>query len=126
VTDAWVPLHFLDEPIDVRFATPPPLSRKPDAPQAFIWRGETFDVAELLAQWTDYRRRGRYENNMQPAHAQVAVRRGSWGVGRFCFRLRVRGGRVFDIYYDRAPEDAGDRAGHWFVYREMGRADATE
>jgi hypothetical protein len=125
VTDAWVPLHFLDEPIEVHFDTPPLLTRKPDAPQAFVWRGESHGVVEVLANWSDYRRRGRAERNMQPAHAQVAVRRGSWGVGRFYFRLRVQGGRVFDIYYDRAPEEAGDRAGHWFVYRELGPASST-
>ena len=124
VTDAWVPFHFLDEPIEVHFDTPPLLTRKPDAPQAFVWREERFAVDDILATWSDYRRRGRSERNMQPAHAQVAVRRGSWGVGRFYFRLRVQGGRVFDIYYDRAPEDAGDRVGHWFVYRELGPANA--
>jgi hypothetical protein len=31
----------------------------------------------------------------------------------------MKGGRVFDIYYDRAPEAAGDRAGHWYLFREM-------
>jgi hypothetical protein len=59
------------------------------------------------------------EKNMQPAHAQAAARRGSWGVGRFHFRVRTQDSRFFDLYYDRAPEDAGDRAGHWVLFREM-------
>jgi hypothetical protein len=124
VNEAWTPLRFLDEPIEVHFDAPQRLSRRPEAPQAFEWRGERFNVTELLAEWTDYRRRGRYENNMQPAHARVAAQRGSWGVGRFYFRVRVTGGRVFDIYFDRAPEDAGDRQGHWLIYREMEQADS--
>ncbi len=50
-----------------------------------------------------------------------ARRRGSWGVGRFYFRLETEGGRVFDLYYDRAPKDAGDRRGQWVLWRELER-----
>ena len=57
--------------------------------------------------------------NMQPAHAAVAASRGSLGVGRFYFRVRVDSGRVFDIYYDREIRDVDDRLGHWFLYREL-------
>ncbi len=56
--------------------------------------------------------------NMQPAHLATAARRGSWGVGRLYFRLRTDRG-VFDLYYDRAPEAAGDRAGHWYLWRQV-------
>ena len=57
--------------------------------------------------------------NMQEAHLREASRRGSWGVGRFYFRVRTENGRIFDIYYDRAPEEAADRKGHWFIWREL-------
>jgi hypothetical protein len=57
--------------------------------------------------------------NMQPAHAAAAERRGSWGVGRDYYRVRTAGGRLFDIYFDRAPKDAGHRKGAWFLYREL-------
>jgi len=57
--------------------------------------------------------------NMQPAHAAVAAERGSLGVGRFYFRVRVDTGQVFDLYYDRAIKDVDDRLGHWFLYREL-------
>jgi hypothetical protein len=56
---------------------------------------------------------------MAPAHAATAARRGSWGVGRFYFRVRTDREEVFDLYYDREPESAGDRAGHWFLWREV-------
>ncbi|OGO10520.1 MAG: hypothetical protein A2Y93_13565 [Chloroflexi bacterium RBG_13_68_17] len=114
----WVPANFIDEPIEAEFDRPPMLSRKPGAPNGFVWRGERFRVEQTLASWFDYARKGRSAKNMQPAHARVAAQRGSWGVGRFYFRVRA-GGRVFDLYYDRAPEGAGDRQGHWFLYREM-------
>jgi hypothetical protein len=56
---------------------------------------------------------------MQPHNLRLAKKRGSWGVGRFYFRVQVQEGRVFDLYYDRAPDDASDRLGHWFLLREM-------
>ena len=72
-----------------------------------------------LSEWTDFTRRGRMARNMQPAHAEVAARRGSLGVGRFYYRVRVEEGKVFDLYYDRAVKNVDDRLGHWFLYREI-------
>jgi hypothetical protein len=113
------PLRFIGEAVEVRFASPPARKKTPPCPDGFVWQGEHFDVEEKLAEWADFSRRGRAALNMQPAHAAVAGRRGSWGVGRFYFRVRVQGGRVFDLYYDRAPKDAGDRLGGWVLYREL-------
>jgi NADH:ubiquinone oxidoreductase subunit len=59
---------------------------------------------------------------MRPEHAAVAAGRGSLGVGRFFFRVRVQSGQVFDIYYDRAIKSADDRKGHWVIYRELEEA----
>jgi hypothetical protein len=55
---------------------------------------------------------------MRPSHADRAAARGSWGVGRFHFRVRVEDGHVYQLYYDRAPGDADDRKGKWFLYCE--------
>ena len=33
--------------------------------------------------------------------------------------IRVEGGRVFDLYYDRAPKGAGRGKGAWFLWREV-------
>jgi len=115
----WVPRRFIDEEIEVRFDRPPLLTKKPSAPNGFTWDGEFFQVSEVLSSWFDYRRRGRMAKNMQPSHMREAIRRGSWGVGRFCFRVQTTEGRVFDLYYDRAPTEAADRGGHWFLWREM-------
>jgi hypothetical protein len=113
------PVQFIVEPIEVDFSTPPLLEKTPGCPDAFTWRSENFQIKEKLNEWQDYRRRGRMARNMAPEHAAAAERRGSWGVGQFYFRVLTSGGRVFDIYYDRAPRDASDRKGSWFLYREL-------
>jgi hypothetical protein len=119
MTPEWVPCRFIDEEIEVHFKRSPLLTKKPNAPDGFTWGGVSFQVIEVLSSWFDYRRRGRMAKNMKPAHLREATRRGSWGVGRFYFRVKTSDGRVFDLYYDRAPKDAADRAGHWFLWREM-------
>ncbi len=57
--------------------------------------------------------------NMRPEHARTAERRGSWGVGRDYYRVRTETGRLFDLYYDRAPKDARRRKGAWYLFREL-------
>jgi hypothetical protein len=120
------PLMFIDEPIEVIFHRPPMLAKSPPCPDAFIWQGETYEVVEMLEMWQNFQRRGKMARNMQPEHAQAASRRGSWGVGRFFFAVRVQGGRIFEIYYDRTPEAAGDRMGHWVLRGERRLPGATE
>jgi len=114
-----VPLHFIDARVEVRFTLPPALEKTPHCPDGFVWEGRPYAVAEKLAEWTDFTRRGRMARNMQPQHAAVASGRGSLGVGRFFFRVRTDTGRVFDLYYDRAIKDAGNRKGAWYLYREL-------
>lgn len=113
-----VPCHFIGEPIDVFFTRQPLREKTPPCPSGFIWRGETFDITEELATWSDFHRRGRMARNMSPAHAERASQRGSWGVGRFYFRVRVEGGRIFELYYDRAPSAVEDRKGVWYLFGE--------
>ena len=124
-------IHFIGEEIEVHFDMPPVRQKTPPCPDDFKWQGYTYRVTEKLAEWSDFSRRGRMARNMQPAHAAVAAKRGSLGVGRFYFRVRAQIGlpdsstvgqaesQVFDIYYDRAIKDVDDRLGHWFLYREM-------
>jgi len=114
-----IPVRFIDEAIEVHFTQPPVLEKKPGCPDGFTWQGKSYRVTELLDEWTDFTRRGKYARNMAPGHAETASRRGSWGVGRFFFRVRTEGGRIFDLYYDRAPQDSSRRKGAWFLFREM-------
>lgn len=113
------PLHFIGQQVQVQFDKDPTLSKKPGPPDRFIWDGQTFQVEALLSQWQDFGRRGRMARNMRPENAAKARRRGSWGVGRFYFRLQTTDGRIFDLYYDRAPKNAADRLGCWFLDREL-------
>lgn len=115
--------RFIGEEIEVGFDRPPLLEKKPGCPDRFTWQEETFEIVEMIKEWHNYRRRGRMAQNMQPAHASIAEQRGSWGVGRDYFRIRTAGGRIFELYYDRAPKDAHRRKGAWFLYREIGIGD---
>jgi hypothetical protein len=113
------PLRFIGAPIEAVFDEPPALEKSPGCPDGFVWRGETFRVVELLGEWCDFTRRGRMARNMRASHLAVAANRGSLGVGRFTFRVRTDAGRVFDLYYDRAPKSVDDRRGSWTLYREL-------
>lgn len=119
-----LPMHFIDAAVSVTYESPPLILKKPRCPDALTWEGSTFRVKAILAEWCDYQRRGRMARNMQPAHAQTASLRGSWGVGRFYFRVETDCGRIFDLYYDRAPKDACDREGQWFLLGERGNTAA--
>jgi len=112
---------FIDEDIEALFDRPPLREKRPGCPDGFVWRGNTYRIAELLSERHDYHRRGRMAHNMRPAHLRAAVKRGSWGVGRDLFCVRTDGeGCIFELYYDRSPR-AGGRKGSWVLFRELPR-----
>lgn len=111
-------MQFIDQIVEAIFDTPPTREKTPTCPDGFIWNGKTFRVEEMLSEWRSFERRGRMKNNMAPGHAARASIVGSWGVGRFCYRVRVSGGRIFDLYYDRAPEGSDKRKGKWVLVAE--------
>jgi hypothetical protein len=115
----YQPIHFLDQPIEPVFDTPPAREKSPDCPSGFVWEEKTYRVVEMISSWSDFTRRGKMARNMRPAHAAVAANRGSLNVGRFYFRVRTDTDQIFDIYYDRAMKNVDDRKGQWFLYREM-------
>lgn len=112
------PFSLIDEPVEVSYDQPPLLEKTPTCPSAFTWRGRQYCVQTVLAEWSDFQRRGRMARNMQPNHARHARLSGSWGVGRYYFRLLVEGGRIFEIYFDRAPRDSSNRKGNWYLLGE--------
>ncbi len=111
--------HFIAEPIEVQFDAAPLFEKQPGCPACFVWREQTYTIVELLEEWRDYRRKGRMASNMRPAHAEAAAARGSWGVGRIYFRVRVATDQIFELYYDRAPSSSKDGKGTWQLYREL-------
>jgi hypothetical protein len=112
-------LHFIGEEIEIHFNIPPVRQKTPPCPDGFTWQERTYRVIGKISEWHDFIRRGRMARNMRPEHAAIAVVRGSLGVGRFYFRVKVDTGQVFDLYYDRKIKDVDDRLGHWFLYREV-------
>ena len=112
-------LRFIGQEIQVQFDRAPTLTKKPGCPDRFVWGERTYRIVEQVSEWHDNSRRGRMAGNMRPERVARASERGSWGVGRAYFRVRTDDGRIFDLYYDRAPKNAFDRAGAWFLYREM-------
>jgi hypothetical protein len=111
-------LQFIDQPIEVRFDMSPLYAKSPPCPQGFFWQEKWYVITREVSAWSDFERRGRMGKNMQPTHATRAARAGSWGVGRFYYRVETDEGRVFDIYFDRAPHDVDDRKGNWFLLGE--------
>jgi hypothetical protein len=110
---------FINEAIDVHFDQEPLLEKRPGCPNGFTWRGNKYLIIEVINEWHDYHRRGRMARNMQPKHATLAEKRGSWGVGQDYYRVKIMTGEIFDIYFDRAPKDINSRKGSWFIYREL-------
>ena len=112
-------LHFLDQPIEVSFDSPPAYEKSPPCPDGFAWEQRKYRVIEKISEWSDFTRRGRAARNMRPSHAEAAASRGSLNVGRFFFRVRVDTGQLFELYYDRAMKNIDQRKGEWFIYREI-------
>jgi len=121
----FAPIHFIGEEIQARFSQSPLRQKTPSCPDGFIWEDRLYQVTGKLSEWADFTRRGRMARNMRPAHLSVAVERGSLGVGRFYFRVRVDSGQFFDLYYDREIRDVDDRLGHWFLYCELEPKDSS-
>jgi len=119
MAEDFVPMRFIGDEISVHHQIVPALRKKPTCPDGFQWGEESFTVAAMLSSWFDYTRRGRMARNMRSEHLERASRRGSWGVGRFYFRVKTECGRYFDLYYDRAPVDSDNRRGRWMLYREL-------
>lgn len=113
-----VPFRFIGEAIKVFFDQPQVLEKKPGCPSAFQWRDKTYHIVRLMAEWQDFRRRGKMARNMQPEHAERAASRGSRGVGRYYFRVVSADDRIFELYYDRAPSSVDDQKGNWFLLGE--------
>lgn len=120
------PIRSINERIEVFYDQPPVLEKKPGCPDGFKWQDQVYQITDRIAEWHDYQRRGRMARNMSPSHASAAGQRGSWGVGQDYYRVLTDTGQVFDIYYDRAPQDADRRKGEWFIYRELSIEDIAD
>lgn len=80
------PAGFIGEPIEVEYDTLQVKEKTPECPNRFLWRGERFEIRQLLEEWSDFSRRGRMARNMQPQHATRASRVGSLGGWKVLFQ----------------------------------------
>jgi hypothetical protein len=115
----FIATQFLDRAIEARFDTSSICQKSPLCPDGFSWEERTYHVAEKLAEWTDFSRRGRMARTLCPTYAEVAAERGPLGAGRFYFRVRTNTEEVFDLYYDRQIKSVDNRLGPWFLYYEL-------
>ena len=113
------PVSFISESIEVEFDKEPLYEKKPPCPDGFFWQGNHFRIVELISEWKDFNRRGRFAHNMRLVNIKKTLRRGSIGVGRFYFQVRTDGGRFFLLYYDRSVKSADDRKGVWTLSQEL-------
>jgi hypothetical protein len=110
---------YIGEMITVGYDQPPLLVKKPDCPNMFIWQGKSFRVTEVISEWHDFSRKGKYTRNMKDAHLERANIKGSLGVGRFYFRVRSDENRIFEIYYDRSIKNTFETSGFWVLFQEL-------
>lgn len=76
---------------------------EPGLPAGFDWRGQSFEVLEVIRRWKDSSREG-----------GRAV--GSLYLRRHCFLLRMSDGRHWSVYFLRQTPKAGDAKARWFLY----------
>jgi len=107
--------QFISEKIEVEFDKEFVLEKKPPCPISYKWRGEIFCVNELISSWFDYERKGTKAKNMRITHLVRARKKGSWGVGRFYFKVKDEFGKIVVIYYDRSPKNVFDKKGRWIL-----------
>ena len=111
---------FVAEEIEVIFIDGFHLEKKPPCPDAIIWRGDEIRIVELMSSWSDFNRKGTSTKNMREKHLSRAKTKGSWGVGKFYFKVKDYLGRILTLYYDRSPRNAFDRKGKWFLFTIAG------
>jgi len=109
---------YIGEEIFAGYTKPQRVIKTPACPDFIEWNDKTYKIETLLSEWKDFSRKGRFNRNMSLAHKKHALISGSWGVGRFNFRVETASGRIFDIYYDREPGGGSNRKGNWVLFRE--------
>jgi len=110
---------YIGEMIAVGYDNPPLFMKKPDCPNTFFWNGSTYHIIEVISEWHDFSRKGKYSRNMKDAHLERANIKGSLGVGRFYFRVRTNENRLFEIYYDRGIKNTFETGGTWVLLQEL-------
>ena len=93
--------------------------KDPACPDFFMQDQQIYVVKQVLSEWRDYQRKGNKTHNMRESHLQRAHLKGSWGTGRYYFRVETECGHTFEIYYDRTPSSRQNKFGHWVLFKEI-------
>ncbi len=98
--------EFISEPIDPD--GPPPTGRgpaigEPHLPGAFVWRGQSYRVGELIASWKQSSREG------GRAGGEAYLR-------RHVYKLLMDDGATWTLYFTRQAPSSGRRSARWFLY----------
>jgi hypothetical protein len=107
---------FVGEEIRVDFENDFILEKKPPCPDSFTWRGATYGVEALVSSWFDHERKGKLARNMRDTHLKRARNKGSWGSGRYYFKILDDKNRIAVLYYDRTPRDVHNKKGVWILF----------
>jgi len=110
---------YIGEIIAVGFDNPPLLVKKPECPNTFTWRDDSYHITEVISEWHDFSRTGKYTRNMKSTHLERANIKGTLGVGRFYYRVRTNENRLFEIYYDRSIKNTFETSGLWVLFQEL-------
>ena len=97
-----IPGSFVSEPIQPEagtFDTEAMARAEPGVPRAFVWRGERYAVAAVLAKWK--------------THGED---RGDTYVRRHWFDVVTESGHRMRLYFDRNPTNRGRAKGRWWLY----------
>ncbi len=112
------PQVFIGQEITVGYEKDRVVQKSPTCPDYFVWDHNTFVIKNVEQEWKDFSRKGNAQRNMRPAHLRRVVMKGSWGVGRFFFRVQTECSRNFEMYYDRAPHNRKNGQGVWILFCE--------
>ena len=82
---------------------------EPGLPRSFRWRGESYGVASVEATWKESSREG------GRAQADLYLR-------RHYYRVRMKDGAVWTIYFERQTPRGRDPKRRWFLYTVKRRA----
>jgi hypothetical protein len=96
-------------PVADTFDTARMATGEPGLPRAFVWRGETLEIAAVLRSWRD-------TGPCRHGSPEVYVRK-HW------FEVTTRTGAALRLYFDRQPR-GGPGAARWWLF-SIGRSRDT-
>lgn len=80
---------------------------EPGLPAGFAWRGEDYNIVDVLSTWKHSSREG------SSAQGQLYLR-------RHYYELRMSDGSLWTVYFSRQNPRSGNPKARWFLYLREG------